>query len=94
VAPADPGPPAPVDNGMPAPGRPCLRQPGDRTGSAAVVVVRCGTGPLVACGRYHAGRSAVFSSDCAPHLARPDFLDLPGYQMLWPKLAGLLASAD
>jgi uncharacterized membrane protein len=36
--------------------------------------------PLVACGRYHAGRSAVFTSDCAPHWAPPAFMEWPGYR--------------
>ena len=59
----------------------------------AEVVVRCGADPLVACTRYDRGRSAVFSSDCAPHWAPPEFLDWPGYQVLWPNLVRWLAGA-
>jgi uncharacterized membrane protein len=57
----------------------------------AEVVVRCGPDPLVACGQYHAGRSAVFTSDCAPHWAPPTFMDWPGYRALWPNLIRWLA---
>ena len=57
----------------------------------AEVVVRCGADPLVACGQYHAGRSAVFTSDCAPHWAPPAFMDWPGYRALWPNLIRWLA---
>ena len=57
----------------------------------AEVVVRCGADPLVVCGQYHAGRSAVFTSDCAPHWAPPAFMDWPGYRALWPNLIRWLA---
>jgi uncharacterized membrane protein len=52
----------------------------------AQVLVGVGDDPLVACGTYHAGRSAVFTSDCAPHWAPPSFMDWPGYAALWPGL--------
>jgi uncharacterized membrane protein len=55
--------------------------------------VRCGADPLVACTPYDRGRSAVFTSDCAPHWAPPEFLDWPGYQVLWPNLIRWLAGA-
>jgi len=61
--------------------------------STAQVVVRCGDDPLLACGSYHAGRSAAFTSDCAPHWAPPEFLDWPGYRALWPNLISWLAEA-
>ena len=60
---------------------------------AAEVVVRCGDDPLVVLGHYHAGRSAVFTSDCAPHWAPPAFLAWPGYQALWPNLIRWLAGS-
>jgi uncharacterized membrane protein len=60
---------------------------------AAEVVVRCGEHPLLVCGSYHAGRSAAFTSDCAPHWAPPEFLEWPGYGALWPNLIGWLAGA-
>src|SRR5215469_11584570 len=59
----------------------------------AEVVVRCGDDPLLACGSHHAGRSAVFTSDYAPHWAPPEFLDWPGYRALWPNLIGWLTGA-
>ena len=62
--------------------------------AGAEVVVRCGGDPLVACGHYHAGRSAVFTSDCAPHWAPPAFLAWPGYQALWPNLIRWLAGSQ
>jgi uncharacterized membrane protein len=55
--------------------------------------VRCGDDPLLVCGSYYAGRSAVFTSDCAPHWAPPEFLDWPGYRALWPNLICWLAGA-
>ena len=57
----------------------------------AEVLVRCGADPLVACGEYHGGRSAVFTSDCAPHWGPPAFLDWPGYGPLWANLVAWLA---
>ena len=58
---------------------------------ATTVVVSCGDDPLIACGDYHAGRSAVFTSDCAPHWGPPEFLDWPGYAPLWANLVTWLA---
>jgi uncharacterized membrane protein len=36
----------------------------------------------------------VFTSDCAPHWAPPEFLAWPGYQVLWPNLIRWLAGAE
>ena len=58
---------------------------------AAEVVVTCGSDPLVACGAYHEGRAAVFTSDCAPHWGPPEFMDWPGYAPLWVNLVTWLA---
>ena len=52
----------------------------------AEVLARCGDDPLIACWQYHEGRSAVFTSDCAPHWAPPAFMAWPGYATLWPAL--------
>jgi uncharacterized membrane protein len=60
----------------------------------ADVLVTCGADPLVAVRDYHAGRSAVFTSDCAPHWAPPPFLAWPGYAALWPSLLRWLARAS
>jgi uncharacterized membrane protein len=56
----------------------------------AQVLARCGDDPLIACWQYHDGRSAVFTSDCAPHWAPPTFMAWPGYAALWPALIGWL----
>jgi uncharacterized membrane protein len=58
---------------------------------AAAVLVRCGDDPLVACAEYQGGRSAVFTSDCAPHWGPPGFMDWPGYAPLWVNLVTWLA---
>jgi len=60
---------------------------------AATVVVSCGDDPLLVCGEHHAGRSAAFTSDCAPHWGPPQFVAWPGYQQLWPNLVTWLAGA-
>ncbi|HTS95694.1 MAG TPA: glutamine amidotransferase [Streptosporangiaceae bacterium] len=57
----------------------------------ATVVVSVGGDPLIACGDYHAGRAAVFTSDCAPHWGPPGFMDWPGYAPLWANLVTWLA---
>jgi uncharacterized membrane protein len=61
---------------------------------AAEVLVTCGSDPLVACGAYHEGRGAVFTSDCAPHWGPPEFMDWPGYAPLWVNLVTWLARQE
>lgn len=39
--------------------------------------------PLVAFGEFGKGRSAVFTSDCAPHWGPKEFLEWTGYDLLW-----------
>ena len=43
--------------------------------------------PLIAVGEFGRGRSAVFTSDCAPHWAPRSFLDSPLYFTLWKNMA-------
>ena len=43
--------------------------------------------PFIAVGRFGQGRSAVFTSDCAPHWAPKSFLESPAYDRLWKNLA-------
>ena len=43
--------------------------------------------PLIAVGEFGKGRSAVFTSDCAPHWAPRSFLDSPAYLTLWKNMA-------
>ena len=59
----------------------------------AEVLVRCGADPLVACWEHRAGRSAVFTSDCAPHWAPPEFMAWAGYRPLWANLVRWLGRA-
>lgn len=49
----------------------------------ADVVVLAGDDPFVAFGTYGKGKSAVFTSDCAPHWAPPEFCEWEGYQKIW-----------
>lgn len=48
--------------------------------------------PLVAFASYGKGRSAVFTSDCAPHWAPPEFVDWQYYNQLWQAIAGWVTS--
>ena len=43
--------------------------------------------PFIAVGSFGSGRSAVFTSDCAPHWAPKAFLESPAYGILWKNLA-------
>ena len=42
-----------------------------------------GDDPLVAFSEYGKGKSAVFTSDCAPHWAPPEFCEWEGYAKIW-----------
>ena len=53
----------------------------------AVVPATINGDPLVAAGEYGAGRSIVFTSDCSPHWAPPEFCEQwPGYTDLFDGL--------
>lgn len=39
--------------------------------------------PFIAFGDFGKGRSAIFSSDCAPHWGPPEFVNWEGYAPLW-----------
>ncbi len=49
----------------------------------AELAVTVGEDPFIAFGRYGNGRSAVFTSDCAPHWAPPEFCEWEYYKKLW-----------
>lgn len=49
----------------------------------AVVPVTIGEDPFIAFGAYGKGRSAVFTSDCAPHWAPPEFCEWKYYNTIW-----------
>lgn len=82
----------PMLAGIPAPWPDLLGYNRVTARPGAQVLVRCAGDPLVACWEYRAGRSAVFTSDCAPHWAPPEFLAWPGYRALWPNLLRWLGS--
>jgi uncharacterized membrane protein len=49
----------------------------------AAVPVLVGKDPFIAFGEYGKGRSAVVTTDCAPHWAPPEFCDWKYYDTLW-----------
>ncbi len=51
-----------------------------------VVVLAEGRSPLIVVGTFEKGRSAVFTSDCAPHWGPPDFVNWAHYPRLWSNL--------
>jgi uncharacterized membrane protein len=52
----------------------------------AEVLVTVGEDPLIALGSFGEGRSAVFTSDCAPHWAPPEFVSWEYYDKMWQGL--------
>ncbi len=39
--------------------------------------------PFIAFGTYGKGKSAVFTTDCAPHWAPPEFCEWSEYDKIW-----------
>ena len=60
----------PILDGVPAPWPALLGYNQVTAKPDAEVLVRCGADPLLVVGSHGAGRSAAFTSDCAPHWAR------------------------
>ena len=60
-------------------------------GQTGKVLMTIGGDPFVAVGEFGKGRSAVFSSDCSPHWAPPEFCNWEYYGVFWRNLAGWLA---
>lgn len=56
----------------------------------AEVLVTIEGDPLVALGCYGKGKSAVFTSDCAPHWAPPEFVEWEHYDGMWQGLLNYL----
>jgi uncharacterized membrane protein len=54
------------------------------------VIARVQEDPFIAIGEFGKGRSAVFTSDCAPHWASPKFLEWDGYNKIFTNLADWL----
>jgi len=58
------------------------------------VLVTVGEDPLLCVWSYGKGRSAAFTSDCAPHWGPPGFLSWTGYARLWTRLVQWLGRWD
>lgn len=56
----------------------------------AEVAALVGEDPFIAFGTYGAGRSAVFTSDCAPHWAPMEFCEWEDYNQIWQGIMGWL----
>ncbi len=48
--------------------------------------------PFIAFGKYGKGKSAVFTTDCAPHWAPPAFCEWESYDKIWKGIVGWLTS--
>jgi uncharacterized membrane protein len=60
----------------------------------ATLLATIGDDPLVAVREHQSGRTAVFTSDCAPHWAPPTFSDeWPGYATLFDQLVRWLGNS-
>jgi len=54
------------------------------------VIMNIDNDPFLAFGNFGKGRSAAFMSDCAPHWGPPEFMNWPGYDMLWVNIVNYL----
>ncbi len=63
-----------------------IAKPGNTT-----VLASLNGDPFVAVGSYGKGRTAAFTSDCAPHWGPREFTDWAGYNRFWPNLIDWLA---
>jgi len=60
----------------------------------AELLATCADYPLVATTGFGAGRTAVFTSDLAPHWAPPEFVNWDGYRRLFDGLVRWLAPSE
>ena len=60
----------------------------------AFVPVTVAGDPLLAVAEYGKGRTAAFTTDCAPHWAPPEFVEWQYYDQLWQGLVGYLTRQD
>lgn len=60
----------------------------------AAVAAMVDEDPFIAFGSYGQGRSAVFTSDCAPHWAPPEFCEWEHYDHVWQGIMGWLTSDE
>lgn len=56
--------------------------------NGADVIAEVEGDPFIAVGEYGKGRSAVVTTDCAPHWAPPEFCEWKYYEKLWQNLVG------
>jgi len=57
------------------------------------VVMEIAGDPFLAFGEFGQGRTAAFTSDCAPHWGPPEFLGWAGYGPLWQGIVGWLTKS-
>ena len=55
-----------------------------------VVIARVQQDPFIAIGEFGKGRSAAYTSDCAPHWASPDFMSWKHYDTLFQNIVNWL----
>lgn len=60
----------------------------------AVEVLSFDSDPLLVVGDHGAGRTAAFTSDCAPHWGPPEFTEWDGYANFWSNLVTWLAGGN
>ena len=53
-----------------------------------------GGDPFIAFAKHGRGKSAVFTSDCAPHWGPPAYIEWEYYDALWQGIAGYLTSSS
>ncbi len=58
----------------------------------AELIATVGDDPFIVLGEYGKGRSAVFTTDCAPHWAPEDFCEWKYYDEIWKGLLGWLVN--
>lgn len=58
--------------------------------SIGQVVARIKNDPFIALGKFGKGRSAVFTSDCAPHWASPEFIAWESYNKVFANITDWL----
>ena len=56
----------------------------------AELVATVGDDPLIASINFGKGKCAVFTSDCSPHWAPPEFCEWKSYNQLWQNIVGWL----
>ena len=58
----------------------------------AEVLAVAGEDPILVVGTYGRGKTAAFTSDCAPHWGSPEFVEWGQYNKLWQQLVDWLTS--